>query len=403
MKYIYEMLWIRYVIALAAILSLLDGCSGVQRILSRTVPSYASLPNGRDPRNPDQYSELGKRFSAKGGLIPTLEDLHHRRLNILEISGGGPKGAFGAGVLVGWGESGTRPKFDIVTGISAGALLSTWAFLGEPEDDAVIAELFTSMKKSDVAPKPGGVLRFAFGDNSFMDTKPLVEKLRELITEKTIRRVAAEARKGRMLFVGLHNLDYRQLWAFDLTGLAASGGPHALETYRKVIQASVSPPLVFPPVEIDGSLFADGGTRELLLAVGLQDADRSSSVLNSGDGTFFIIFNDKERPEVRAINPDIRGVIDSVAATALSANMEWLLLRAYALAQAHRYQFKMTTIPENVPVPDLFDFDPDRMKPLFEKGRELGRNPASWVLAPSRGQDASPWLIKRLSELRRER
>ena len=178
------------------------------------------------------------------------------------------------------------------------------------------------MKKSDVAPKPGGVLRFAFGDNSFMDTKPLVEKLRELITEKTITRVAAEARKGRMLFVGLHNLDYRQLWAFDLTGLAASGGPHALETYRKVIQASVSPPLVFPPVEIDGSLFADGGTRELLLAVGLQDADRSSSVLNSGDGTFFIIFNDKERPEVRAINPDIRGVIDSVAATALSANMK---------------------------------------------------------------------------------
>lgn len=165
---------------------------------------------------------------------------------------------------------------------------------------------FTGMKKSDVAPKPGGVLRFAFGDNSFMDNTPLIEKLRQLITEKTIARVAAEARKGRLLFVGLHNLDYRQLWAFDLTALAASGGPHALETYRKVLQASVSPPLVFPPVEIEGSLFADGGTRELLLAVGLQDADGSSSV-TSGEGTFFVIFNDKERPEVRAITPDIRG------------------------------------------------------------------------------------------------
>jgi hypothetical protein len=182
-----------------------------------------------------------------------------------------------------------------------------------------------------------------------------------------------------------------------------SGGPHALETYRKIIQASVSPPLVFPPVEIEGSLFADGGTRELLLAVGLQDAEGSSSVPSSGEGTFFVIFNDRERPEVRAVTPDIRGVIDSMAATALSANMEWLLLRAYALAQAHRYQFKMMTIPENLPVPDLFDFDPEMMKPLFEKGRELGRNPASWIVAPSPGEDASPWIIKLLSELRRER
>ncbi len=393
---------VKDVVALAAVVSLLGGCSSAERKLSTTVPSYASLPNGRDPLNPDQYSELGKRFAARG-LIATLEDLHHRRLNILEISGGGPKGAFGAGVLMGWGESGIRPKFDVVTGISAGALLSTWAFLGEPEDDAVIANLFTGMKKSDVAPKPGGVLRFAFGDNSFMDNKPLIEKLQELITEKTIARVAAEARKGRLLFVGLYNLDYRQLWAFDLTGLAAAGGPHAVENYRKILQAAVSPPLVFSPVEIEGSLFADGGTRELLLAVGLQDAEGSSSVPRSGDGTFFVIFNDKEKPEVRAITPDIRGVIDSVAATMLNANMEWMLLRAYALAQAHRYKFKLIKIPESVPIPDLFDFDPAMMKVLFEKGREFGRNPNSWVVAPSPGEDASPWIIKLLSELRRER
>jgi hypothetical protein len=78
-------------------------------------------------------------------------------------------------VLIGWAESGTRP-FDVVTGISAGALLSTFALLGEPEDDAVIADLFTGMKRSDVASKMGGVLRFAFGDNYLMDNKPLIEK-----------------------------------------------------------------------------------------------------------------------------------------------------------------------------------------------------------------------------------
>src|SRR4029450_11579398 len=100
--------------------------------------------------------------------------------------------------------------------------------------------------------------RFAFGDNSFMDNTPLIEKLRQLITEKTLDRVAAEAPRGPLLFVGLQNLYYPQLWAFDLTALAASGGPHALETYRKVLQASVSPPLCFPPVAIGGSALAHG-------------------------------------------------------------------------------------------------------------------------------------------------
>ena len=230
---------VRVVIALAAVVSLLGGCSSVERTLSTTVPAYASLPNGRDPMNPDEDSVLGKRFSK--GLFRTLQDQHARPLNVLEISGGGPYGAFGSGVLVGWAETGTRPKFDIVTGISAGALLSTFAFLGEPEDDAVIADLFTGMKKDDVSPKAGGVLRFVFGDNSLMDNKPLIEMLRKLITEKTLDRVAAEARRGRLLFVGLVNLDYRQLWAFDLTGLAASGEADAVELIVKFFWHQLRP------------------------------------------------------------------------------------------------------------------------------------------------------------------
>jgi hypothetical protein len=142
---------VRDVIAFAVVLSLIGGCSTEARRLSNVVPSYASLPNGRDPVNPDEDSALGKRFSK--GLFRTLQDQRARPLDILEISGGGPYGAFGSGVLVGWAETGTRPKFDIVTGISAGALLSTFAFLGEPEDDAVIADFFTGMKKDDVSPK----------------------------------------------------------------------------------------------------------------------------------------------------------------------------------------------------------------------------------------------------------
>jgi predicted acylesterase/phospholipase RssA len=149
-----------------------------------------------------------------------------------------------------------------------------------------------------------------FGENSLMDNKPLIERLRKLITEKTLDRVAAESRKGRLLFVGLVNLDYRQLWAFDLTGLAASGEVDALETYRKILLASASPPLIFPPVEISGSLFADGGTRDRLLVTGLGGHEaESSSPATSDGGTFYVLFNDQARSVARAIKPDIKGVI----------------------------------------------------------------------------------------------
>lgn len=52
----------------------------------------------------------------------------------LVISGGGDQGAFGAGLLNGWSDSGTRPEFKLVTGVSTGALIAPFAFLGPGED-----------------------------------------------------------------------------------------------------------------------------------------------------------------------------------------------------------------------------------------------------------------------------
>lgn len=53
----------------------------------------------------------------------------------LALSGGGASGAFGAGVLVGWTRHGDRPRFDIVTGVSTGALAAPLAFAGPRFDD----------------------------------------------------------------------------------------------------------------------------------------------------------------------------------------------------------------------------------------------------------------------------
>ena len=131
---------------------LLAGCASTpERVLSQKAPAYATLPNGYDPLNPDRLSPV--YVAAAGGeanVIRQLERKRGRALNILSLSGGGQNGAFGAGLLTGWRESGQRPEFDIVGGVSTGALLATHALLGTPADDAQLEEMYTQITKKDV-------------------------------------------------------------------------------------------------------------------------------------------------------------------------------------------------------------------------------------------------------------
>ena len=70
-------------------------------------------------------------------------------VNYLALSGGGADGAFGAGLLVGWSEAGTRPRFEVVTGVSTGAIIATFAFLGPRYDDS-LREVFTQYATADL-------------------------------------------------------------------------------------------------------------------------------------------------------------------------------------------------------------------------------------------------------------
>src|SRR3954471_11082213 len=132
---------LRIVFALCAVASLLvAGCgSAPHRALSQQPASYAMLPNGNDPLNPGKVSPL--YAAAAPGNTNAIREFERKRghaLNVLSLSGGGQNGAFGAGLLTGWRESGRRPEFDMVGGVSTGALLATHALLGTPADDAVL-------------------------------------------------------------------------------------------------------------------------------------------------------------------------------------------------------------------------------------------------------------------------
>ncbi len=85
---------------------------------------------------------------AEMPMSPVVER-HHPVSNLLAISGGAEDGAFGAGLLVGWSDSGTRPSFDLVTGVSSGALIAPFAFLGREHDDQ-LREIFTRYGRKDI-------------------------------------------------------------------------------------------------------------------------------------------------------------------------------------------------------------------------------------------------------------
>ncbi|MEO0649465.1 MAG: patatin-like phospholipase family protein [Planctomycetota bacterium] len=368
---------------------LVVGCSSTpERELSRVPARYATLPNGHDPLNPEQITPLYAELRAAGGnLVRGLERVNGRPLEILSLSGGGQNGAFGAGFLVGWRESGRRPRFDAVSGVSTGALLATHALLGTPEDDVALERMYTEVERKDIY-KQRSVFGLLSGTDSLMDTAPLRQLIADYITEETLARVAAAADERRLLFVGTTNIDYEQTWVWNMSLIAKDGD---LELYRDVLLASASFPIVFPPVEIDGHLFVDGAVRSNLVVAGLAGETPPGPPLH-GPGNLYLIDNGKQENPPEAL----RRALGDVAAMTLSAmmtqSMQTALTRTYVGARALGYNFKLVSIEPHVEIgKDSLAFDPDEMRAAFDAGRALARQEDPWQPRPSRSNDLPVW------------
>ncbi|MDP2045831.1 MAG: patatin-like phospholipase family protein, partial [Deltaproteobacteria bacterium] len=148
--------------------------------------------------------------------------------NFLALSGGGGDGAFGAGILCGWTEAGTRPRFKLVTGISTGALIAVFAFAG-PEYDARLKEAYTTVSDQDIYTRNGWVkMALNLGRvDAAANTKPLAAQLERLIDENLFQAVAAAHRQGRRLLVGTTQLEAQRLVIWNMGAIATSGHPDA--------------------------------------------------------------------------------------------------------------------------------------------------------------------------------
>lgn len=177
----------------------------------------------------------------------------------LLLSGGGQLGAYGAGGLVAWSSTDERPEFDIVTGVSTGALIATFAFLGEEYDD-VLQESYTKTSTRDVL-EPRFLLSLPFAD-SLARNDGLRRLIERRITPEMVKRVAEEHHAGRSLWVGVVELKTGLFIPIDLGAIAARGGEDAVRDYRDYVLASTAIPVVFPPVCKDGLAFVDGAARQ---------------------------------------------------------------------------------------------------------------------------------------------
>jgi hypothetical protein len=376
---------------------ILVGCSTAppERVLSTKVPMYAALPNGNNPLSPDQVSPMFAKITSggKGNFVRQMERKRGHALNLLSLSGGGQNGAFGAGFLIGWRESGGRPEFDVVGGVSTGALLATHALLGTPADDAILEQMYTGVTNQDIY-KNRSIFDILSSD-SIRDTSPLQSLIAKYITAETLQRVAAAFDDNRILFVGTTNVDYGQTWVWNMSLLAKDG---QLDLYRKVLLASASFPILFPPVDIDGHLFVDGAARSNVVVIGTSGSVQPSPPLY-GPGNTYVISNGKFQQPPAAL----RRVLGDIAATTVGVMMEQsmqtALTRSFFGAQLMGYAFKMVAIPDQVDIGnDPLAFDPKQMRAAFEAGRALAKQPEPWSSQPPDAGDIPPWVIDAIKD-----
>lgn len=309
--------------------------------------------------------------------------------NILALSGGADDGAFGAGLLVGWGEAGTRPEFDLVTGISAGALIAPLAFVGK-EFDHRLATVFTQNSGSQIY--EATLLDGLFGGDSLASSGPLQKLIEDYVDAGLVRRVAEERAKGRILIIGTTNIDAQRPVFWDMGRIAQSQSPDSITLFRKVLLASASIPGVFPPVHIPVSasgktyqeLHVDGGaTRQLFLTPGEFSFKAVDKIIGKKiQRRLYIIRNGKIGPEYKATPGTALALATRSLETVTKSQGIGDLVRMYEKSKRDGITYNLIAIPNDFSAPRKAPFELEYMKPLYERGLTIGRGPIPWQDKP---------------------
>jgi hypothetical protein len=317
----------------------------------------------------------------------------------LTISGGGGDGAFAAGLLNGWSESGKRPVFKLVTGVSAGALIAPFAFLGSGHDTE-IHKTYTSVNDRDIF-KMRNFTAALFSD-AMASTEPMAKLVDRYITRELLDEIAVEYAKGRLLFIGTTNLDSREPIYWNMGAIASSKDPAALVLFRKIILASAAIPGAFPPVMIDVTvggvryqeMHVDGGaTRQVFMyPQNLHLAKTTATAGQERQRTLYIIRNARLDPDWASVDRRLMSIVGRSVTSLIQTQGLGDLNRMYLTATRDHLDFNLAYIPSDFTAPRKSEFDASYMRQLFDRGRQMALGGFPWVKYPP-GYDPDDELV----------
>jgi hypothetical protein len=315
-----------------------------------------------------------------------------RTQQILALSGGVTGAPFTAGILAGWTQSGTRPTFDQVTGISSGSLIGSYAFLG-PKYDPQMRHLILTLNTADLIKfRP---LCCMLWDGAFGSAKPAERLIRRAFDDgfmEDLRRAYAE---GRRLFIGTMNLETRRLAIWDIGAIASSGRPDADDLVRKVLLAAVSWPGAVPPVafdiEVNGHCHREehcdaGSVAMVLPPLGPCPAGSDIYVLASRK-----LYSEPARVPKSAfcrLKPCVMAIFEALTRADIS--------QVYSQCLLSGSRFHLLALPQayHGEPPSLTNLYPKEARQLFEIGYRIGTSGPCWRHTPpgaEPGEEAIPY------------
>jgi predicted patatin/cPLA2 family phospholipase len=363
-------------------------------VASATIPGMPDIRAWAGQPSPAMERDILASFEQESATdFPRLADGSVRYPH-LALSGGGANGAFGAGFLNGWTHAGNRPVFKIVTGVSTGALMAPFAFLGTDHDDA-LREFYTTTRSRDIFILGSlfAQLRQLLSGEALADTRPLIALIEQHVDAELMGRVAQAHQRGRRLYIGTSDLDSRRFVVWNMGLIASSGRPEALDLFRQVMLASASIPVAFPPVffkvlaggRIYDEMHVDGGVgARVFLHEGLfrSSVMRQRGGRGEGREDIFVIHNGQLIPVPDPIPRSLPSIALRVLDASGRAAVVGDLFRIYNYSQRERAGFHWITIPNDVGMGGEEVFDPVQMRTLYDVGFRIASTGDPWATLP---------------------
>ena len=322
--------------------------------------------------------------SSSGGSTVNLSPA-----NFLAVSGGGDDGAFGAGLICGWSDSGKMPTSKLVTGVSTGSMIAPFAFLGGAYIGR-LRTLYTTIKPEDIS-EDAGLFGALFGE-ALADTEPLARLISRYVDQQMLADIAREYARGRLLLIGTTSLDEQRPVIWNLGAIAGSGHPGALELTRKVLLASAAIPGAFPPVmiEVDAAgrryqeMNVDGGA---VVQTFLYPPDTGLRVdLRSAEHArqrhAYIVRNGRLDPDWAKVDRRFLKIVGRAISTMIHYSGYNDIIRIYATTKRDGVDYNLAYIEPDFPDMKHEEFDPAYLRALFDYGYAKGRQGSAWHKAP---------------------